>query len=362
MRLLASRGFAAAAVVTLLATGASVGRAADLSPELAKTVAAANQEGSLKLIWSSSTLGGAAGAKMIEDGMRKSFGTTFSIKFAPGAGSMAEVGAGVLAELKAGRPASTDIYIGPTTFVARFADAGMFQPADWSALMPGRITSEMVEANGSAVRFVSFVAGITYNTKLLPNPPTTLEGWLDPKLKGKLASTTAAAGLDVLAANDFWGEAKAVNFAERLSGSIAGLMRCGETERLASGEFWALIFDCGGSDAFLAKARGVPVDQTLARDFVQTRFFYFGIPKNSASPNAAKVFVAFMLSPEGQKIAWDTWAEDLHLFPESHVGKQIKDMQAQGANTRTLDIAWTNAHPETGEAREKILKALRSEK
>src|SRR5215471_898667 len=147
---------------------------------------------------------------------------------------MAEVGSTVLAELKANRPASTDVYLGPTTFVARFADAGMFQPADWTALLPGRIAPEMVEADGGLVRFVSFVAGITYNTKLLPQPPTTVEGWLDPKLKGRLASTTAAAGLDVLAADDFWGEAKTLAFTEKLSGQLAGLMRCGETNRLAS--------------------------------------------------------------------------------------------------------------------------------
>jgi len=334
--------------------------AADLSPELARTVEAANKEGTLKLIWSGSTLGGAAGAKQAEDAMRKAFGTTFSIKFAPGAGSMAEVGSSVLAELKANRPAGTDIYLGPTTFVARFADAGMFQPADWTALLPGRITPEMVEANGGVIRFVSFVAGVTYNSRLLPKPPTTVEGWLDPKLKGKLGSTTAAAGLDVLAANDFWGEAKTLAFSEKLSGQLAGLLRCGETNRLASGEFWALIFDCGGSDAQLAKAKGAPVDQVVATDFVQMRFFYMGVPKNSASPNAAKAYIAFMMTPEGQKLAWDTWAEDLHMFPESNIRKQIEALRKQGANPRVLDIKWTNDHPETGVAREKILKILRT--
>jgi ABC-type Fe3+ transport system substrate-binding protein len=333
---------------------------AQVSPEMAKTIEAANKEGTLKLIWSGSTLGGAAGAKQAEEAMRKMYGATFSIRFAPGAGSMAEVGSTVLAEMKANRPASTDVYIGPTTFVARFADAGMFQKADWTALAPGRITSEMVEANGEAVRFVSFVAGMTYNSRLLPNPPRTVEGWLDPKLKGKLASTTAAAGLDVLAANDFWGEAKTLAFSEKLSSQLAGLIRCGETNRMASGEFWALIFDCGGSDAYLAKARGAPIDQVVARDFVQLRFFYLGVPKNSASPNAAKAYIAFMMTPEGQKLAWDTWAEDLHMFPGSNMGKKIDALKAEGANPRVLDIKWTNHHPETGVAREKILKIMRA--
>jgi ABC-type Fe3+ transport system substrate-binding protein len=351
---------AVAAVVLSVAWHVPASKAAEISPELAKTIAAANQEGTLKLIWSGSTLGGSAGAKRAEDEMRKMFGTTFSIKFAPGAASMAEVGTGILAEQKANRPASTDIYLGPTTFIARFADAGMFQSADWTALLPGRITPEIVEANGGAVRISSYVAGITYNTKLLPNPPTTVEGWLAPELKGKLATTTAAAGLDVLSANDFWGEQKTLAFASRLSDHLAGVMRCGETSRLSSGEFWALIFDCGGSDAYMAKVKGAPVDQIIASDFAQVRFFYMGVPKNAASANAAKVFITYMLTPEGQKFAWDTQGTDLHSFAESNTRKPLDALRAKGATPRVLDVKWTNEHPETGPAREKILKTLRA--
>jgi iron(III) transport system substrate-binding protein len=290
--------------------------------------------------------------------MRQSFGTTFAVKFAPGAGSMSVVGSNVLAELKAGRPASTDVYIGATTFAAHFAAEGLFQPVDWPALLPGRITSDIIEANGAVIRFVSFVAGITYNTNLLPHPPRTVEGWLDPSLKGKIASTPAGAGLDVLAANDFWGEQRTLAFAEKFSTQIAGIIRCGDTDRLAAGEFWALMFDCGGSDAWRAKARGAPIDQIVPTDFVQLRFFYLGIPKNAPDPNAAKVFIAYMMSSEGQKFSWDTWREDLHTFPESHVGEQIAALRTAGADPRVLDIDWTNRHPETGTAREKLVRLL----
>jgi hypothetical protein len=99
----------------------------------------------------------------------------------------------------------------------------------------------------------------------------------------------------------------------KLTGQLAGLRAA---DQPLPGEFWALIFDCGGSDAQLAKAKGAPVDQVVATDFVQMRFFYMGVPKNSASPNAAKAFIAFMMTPEGQKLAWDTWAEDAHLRVE----------------------------------------------
>jgi ABC-type Fe3+ transport system substrate-binding protein len=347
-------------LVSLALVGSVVARAsaAELSPALADAVAAANKEGTLRLVWSPETLGGERGAKRAEAEMRQAFDTTFALKFTPGAGSMSVVGSNVLAELKAGRPASTDVYIGATTFAAHFAAEGMFEPVDWPALLPGRITSDMSEANGAVIRFVSFIAGITYNTNLLPHPPQTIEAWLDPSLKGKIASTPAGAGLDVLAASDFWGEQRTLAFAEKFSTQISGIVRCGDTDRIASGEFWALMFDCGGSDAWRAKAKGAPVDQVVATDFVQLRFFYLGIPKNAPDPNAAKVFITYMMSPEGQRFSWETWREDLHTFPESHVGQQLAALRAAGAEPRVLDIDWTDHHPETGAAREKLLKLL----
>jgi hypothetical protein len=102
------------------------GAAADLV-RAGKTVEAANKEGTLKLIWSGSTP--AAPPARSRPRTLAKFGTTFSIKFAPGAGSMAEVGSSVLAELKANRPAAPTSISGRPP-VARFADAGVFQPAD----------------------------------------------------------------------------------------------------------------------------------------------------------------------------------------------------------------------------------------
>lgn len=350
------RTFALIAVLALCAT--TVARAAALSPPLAQAVAAANKEGTLLLIWSPQTLGGSAGAKRAEAEMHDAFGTTFALKFSPGAGSMAVVGSTVLAALKAGRDAATDVYLGATTFAANFAKAGMFQSVDYQALLPGRITPEMIEADGGVLRFVSFIAGMTYNTQLLSHPPRTLEAWLDPSLKGKIASEPAGAGLDVLAATDFWGEQRTLAFAEKFSQQIGGLIRCGDTDRIASGEFLALMIDCGGSDAWRAQAAGAPIAQVVATDFVQLRFFYVGIPKNAPDPNAAKVFIAWLMTPAGQKFAWDTWKEDSSMFPGSHVGEQVDALKAAGADLRVLDIDWTNRHPEIPAAREKILKIM----
>jgi hypothetical protein len=70
------------------------------------------------------------------------------------------------------------------------------------------------------------------------------------------------------------------------------------------------------------------------------------------------VFITYMMSAAGQRFSWDTWREDLHTFPESHVGQQLAALRAAGAEPRVLDIDWTDHHPETGAAREKLLKLL----
>src|SRR5215475_14312009 len=98
----------AAAAAWALTAGA--GMAVEMSPELAAIVKAADKEPPLKLVWSTETLDGINGAKIIRDGMNKMFGTHVEMKFAPG-GSMPQVGNQIVAEQKAGRPATSDVYI-----------------------------------------------------------------------------------------------------------------------------------------------------------------------------------------------------------------------------------------------------------
>jgi ABC-type Fe3+ transport system substrate-binding protein len=71
--------------------------------------------------------------------------------------------------------------------------------------------------------------------------PTVLEDFLKPAWKGKLASTPYAAGFDVLLADDVWGKERTVHYVRALSKQITGLIRCGEAERIATGEYLGLV-------------------------------------------------------------------------------------------------------------------------
>jgi ABC-type Fe3+ transport system substrate-binding protein len=346
----------AAALFLMLALPAS---AAELSPEMAKTAAAADTEGTVRVMWGDNVLGGSAGAKLIEDAMNRMFGTHLRVQYVPG-DSMPQVGNQIMAEAQAKHAASSDVWIAPTTHIGRGEKAGILQKVDWTALLPGRITDGMVEADGGAVRFVSNIAGVSYNTELLPHPPKTLMGFLAPEFKGKLATTPYAAGFDILATDDFWGLDKTLDYATKLSAQVSALMRCNEGARIAAGEVEALLIDCGGDTAYTVAQKGAPVAHYLASDFLNERFFYLAVPTNAEHPNAAKIMIAWLLTPDGQAFSWRTWNEDLASYPGSHAGKLVADAEANGGKLKELSVAWWLAHPDAAVALDKVVKIFRS--
>ena len=76
-------------------------------------------------------------------------------------------------------------------------------------------------------------------------------------------------------------------------------MRCGETERVATGEYLALVMDCTGQDALIWQEKGAPVAQMMPLDAAQQRYYYFSVPKNAQHPATATLFTIFQLTEDG---------------------------------------------------------------
>lgn len=338
---------------------ASIGLAAQWSPEMAKVIEGAKKEGRLSLMWSQATLGGSQGAEMAQAAMNKMFGTNIQIRFAPGP-AMAQVGSQIATEYSAGQKAVSDVFLGAAAQVEPLVKRDIFQSVDWSKLMPQRITDEMTEINNRAVRLGTGLSGVTYNSRLVPSGvvPKRLDDFLKPEWKGKIASTPYAASFDVLAAEEFWGPKKTLDFVRKLSGQIAGLMRCGEAERIATGEFIALVMDCTGQDAFVWQEKGAPLDQMIPADAAQKRYYYFTLPKNAANPNAAKLYIAFTMTEEGQKLAWKTWKIDLHLFPESNLKRKVGELEKEGVKFFEASIEWWMKNPQINKTKDEMVKIL----
>ena len=214
----------------------------------------------------------------------------------------------------------------------------------------------MIELDGRIIRIVTGLSGVTYNSQLAPMQPTLLDDFLKPAWKGKIASTPYAAGLDVLVAQDVWGKDRTVNYVRALARQITGVIRCGEAERVATGEYLALVMDCTGQDALLWQERGAPLAQMMPLDAAQQRYYYFAVPKNAQHPNAAKLYTIFTLTEEGQKLAFETWKTDLHFMPGSRMSAVVADYQKRNVKFREVTVDWWSEHPEIDATRSELIK------
>jgi ABC-type Fe3+ transport system substrate-binding protein len=345
-------------VITLVAVAEPI-LAAQWSSSLSTVIQDANKEGKLKLMWGEGTLGGTKGAAKFETMMNKMFGTNIKIGFTPGA-AMPQMGSQIAAEYAAGQSAASDVYIGADSYLAPLVKHKLFHEVDWPRLLPGRITSEMVEGGRTSLRVYTGLPGIPYNTRRTPKTeaPKSLKDMLKPQWKGKIASTPYVTSLNILAAKEMWGKEAALEYVRQLSKQVVGLIRCNEIERVASGEFLAFVMDCSGSQTFEAQAHGSPVEHVIPVDGAMLRHRMLTVPKNAEHPNAAKLFTTFMLTKEAQKQLWDSDFSDMYMFPESQMGQRVRRAEKQGSKFFVPTVDWVAANPEIDAISEEMVKIM----
>ena len=337
--------------------GAAAVSAQGINPALKDLAAAANKEGSITLSWSGSTFAGIQGAARYQAAINKMFGTNIRVNFLPGP-DMARIANQLATEFTANQRAHVDLLLGASPQITPLVKIDFFERVDWKQYLPNRITDQMIELDGRIIRIVTGLSGATYNSRLAPMKPTRLVDFLRPEWKGKIASTPYSAGFDVLYAADVWGKERTVEYVTKLSSQITGLIRCGEAERIATGEYLALVMDCTGQDALQWQEKGAPVGQMMPLDAAQQRYYYFAIPKNAQHPNAAKLYAVFQMTEEGQRLSYETWKTDLHFLPGSRMGQMIDGYLKQNVPFKEVTVEWQLQHPEINTGRSELIKIL----
>jgi ABC-type Fe3+ transport system substrate-binding protein len=200
---------------------------------------------------------------------------------------------------------------------------------EWTKAFP-HITREMTDWDDRVLVVVSRTPGFTYNTNLVAasEVPQKVEDVLNPKWKGKIASTPYAASFDRMAL--IWGEEKTTAFLRTFVKHVAGLIRCGEEERVANGEFAMLVFNCDLADANEMQQKGAPANGRIFKDAGILSYWYLAVPTNSAHPNAAALLSGLLLSKEGQDILWKTEKTSSHFVDGTYMNKFVKDQERQG--------------------------------
>lgn len=291
---------------------------------VSQLVEGAKKEGQLVLSWGTGTMGGIEGVQTIEKAFNKTYGLNLSFKYSPGP-AMPQLASRIIQEGKAGQSASSDLFIGSENHVARMN----LKKLEWTKIFP-HITRPMVDWDGRVMIVVSRTPGLTYNTTMVraEEVPQKVEDLLNPKWKGKIASTPYAASFDRLAL--IWGEEKSTAFLQKFAKQVAGLIRCGEEERVLNGEFAMMAFNCDLADANDMREKGAPVNGRIFKDAGILSYWYLAVPSNSAHPNAASLLAAFMLTKEGQDILWKTEKTSSHLVEGTHMFKFVKEQERQG--------------------------------
>jgi len=333
--------------------------AAGHSAEVKRLLAAAKEKGEreLNFTWSEESFSGAAGAKMFEDLFNKMYGLNVTFNFTPGP-SMTQMAGKVTQEVAAGRSPSTDILLGTESHYSDLLSRKVLEEYDFTRLSP-RIRKDVVAPHG--VEIGGIISGILYNTNLVPpsDAPRKLEDALNPKWKGKIASTVNAGLFDRVAARPEWGPDKMTAFVKKLSEQVAGLIRCGEASRVISGEFHMLVIGCGSLFAHQAKAKGAPLANAILEDGTTIGYFYLGTPRTSTRPNLTKLFINMVMSEEGQKLAYKTYFSDHPDLPGSQSAAELKDLKAKGKEPLKVNVKFVTEHPELHKLGNELIKILR---
>jgi len=345
-----------------LAAAAKTGKAGQ-TPELSRLVSLAGDKGEQELVltWSESSLGGYTGAKRFETLFNRMYGANIRINFTPGP-SMTDMAGKVTQEAAAGRKASTDVLLGTESHYSALLNRNVLEEYDYTKLSP-RITKEVVAYRNMGVEIYSTISAVNYNTQLVSPAelPRKLEDVLNPKWKGKIASTVNAAYFDRVAFRPEWGPEKMKAFIRKLGQQVGGLVRATESERIVSGEFLILVMSAS-HDVRRQKAQKAPLGTVILEDATTVGVLHLGVPRNAAHPNLAKLFANMMMSEEGQRLLYEVYFTDHHELPGSQSAVELKDLKAKGIEPLKVDVKFKVDHPEIEQLSDDLRTILREKR
>lgn len=200
-------------------------------------------------------------------------------------------------EIQAGTPTSVDVFAAGETPALGLAGDGKLMSVDWAALgIPDKLVRNEYQVSATAV-----ITVLGYNTNLITREelPKTWDDLLDPKWQGKLVMPVSGWGSVAADLAEAWGEEKAIDFTKKITEVATTVASTPEVApRVGSGEFTIGIMRIHHAKGQMK--RGAPLD-FIVLDPVPSPLLTWQIPVGAPHPNAAKVFMKWVLSQEGHK-------------------------------------------------------------
>lgn len=166
----------------------------------------------------------------------------------------------------------------------------------------GNFPPGFIDKQGYWVGFYLVPYAITYNTKLIPKAaaPTSFEDLLQPKWKGRI-SLEREEYLVTQAHMQYLGKQKAIDYFKKLAQQDLLLVNghSNQAMLLTAGEFPIIVYsDIARTEEL--KRRGAPIDWVRAEPYI-TVLVSAAITREAKHPAAARLFMNYLASDEGQK-------------------------------------------------------------
>ncbi len=281
-------------------------------------------------------------ANEAEAAIKAMWGIDLDIQQVPNpVGSQNAHAAKLIKEAEAGQRHSTDMFTGTQSTAPLLITSGVAQRVNWRAFDPS-IPEDAVDGMGAALAFGTRMGGIAYNTnEVSPDDvPKSFDDLLDPKWKGRIATTPYVAVWDRATLYTPGEEIEA--FLKELSdnGNLAGLIGCGgDVDRIVTGEFAMLAMICSDNGVYQLQDKGAPIEIAFIPETTDISHGYLVIPQPDTinHPNAAILYAIFNLTPEGQALhrKYNFW--DLHYIEGNETYNRVEALRAQGINPPVID-------------------------
>ena len=319
------------------------------SNELDAIVAGARREGELSLAWTPGFLDAPGELDRHIDLFNKAYKLNLRVKFTP-ARTASENAARLLEEVRPGEASFTDVFLGTEAQITTLARGASLSSEMWTAWAPNIGNLKLLAPGGTAVQIQTRIPGITYNSQRLTGGdiPRSLNDLLGARFRGRVATTPDVSTLDRLASPDVWAPDRALSFIRRLAPQIGGVIQCGEEGRIMNGEFDALVYDCGSARAAQLKAEGALIGWSVPSDAAFLRYLYMGVPTRAAHPNAAKLWVNYMLGRQAQDLMFQHQFADHHLLPGSRSFGEVDRATKAGVKFYELTVESLQAEEARG--------------
>ena len=168
-----------------------------------------------------------------------------------------------------------------------------------------RFPADLKDADGYWNILHLGVQGMAYNTKMVPPDiaPKSYEDLLHPRWRPKQIAMDYRDSSWMAVMLEIMGEAEGIAFMKKLAAKDLYMRENKNllTQLLAAGEFPVLANTYLETFAKIQKA-GAPIEWVAGRNPIPASTHLLGIYAHARHPNAAKLFVDFLLSREGQSL------------------------------------------------------------